>query len=160
MSEDRALALAYAHLNRRERTTAELRTYLARRELGEPAIEAALAELSELGYLDDARYARMFAEDKRALEGWGSERIRRALRERGVERDLVEQALAGEDAEDELGRALELLRRRFPHPPGDRRERDRALGMMIRRGYDGELALTALAAHARNERPRRAVPPE
>ncbi len=149
MSEERALALAYSYLNRRERTVAELRAYLAGREVAEATIEAAVAELSELGYLDDARYARMFAEDKRSLEGWGSERIRRALREHGVERELAEQALAGEDADDELGRALELLRRRFPQPPGDRRARDRALGMMIRKGYDGELALEALAAYAR-----------
>jgi regulatory protein len=149
VSEARALSLAYAYLNRRERTTAELRAYLARKDLGEPAIDVALAELTELGYVDDARYARLFTQDKRTLEGWGGERIRRALRERGVERELVEHALSGDEAGGELARALELLRRRFPHPPADRRERDRALGMMIRKGYDGELALEALAAYAR-----------
>ena len=74
--------------------------------------------------LDDARYARLFVEDKRTLEAWGSERIERELRARGVERELVAAALADgdADAEGELDRALELLRRRFPEPPRDRRD--------------------------------------
>ena len=48
-----------------------------------------------------------------------------------------------------MERALELLRRRFPAPAGDRRERDRALGVLVRKGYDVDLALDAIAAHAR-----------
>jgi hypothetical protein len=31
----------------------------------------------------------------------------------------------------------------------DRRERERALGMLIRKGYDPELALDAIAGHTR-----------
>ncbi len=57
-------------------------------------IDAAIAELLEFGYLDDARYARVFTQDKRTLEAWGNERIARGLRERGVERELIEAALA------------------------------------------------------------------
>lgn len=149
MTAERALALAYAYLNHRERTESELRSYLERRELTAPEVQAAIDELTELGYLDDARYARLFAQDKRTLEQWGGERIRRALHERGVERELIDSALQTDDAGHELDRALELLRRRFPQPPTDRRERDRALGMMIRKGYDSELALDALSAYAR-----------
>jgi regulatory protein len=149
MSEDPALAIAYAYLNRRERTESELRAHLEAREQTDAGVQAAIADLTELGYLDDARYARLFAQDKRNLEQWGAERIRRALRERGVDRDLVEQALQAEEPELELDRALALLRARFPQPPADRRERDRALGMMIRKGYDSELALDALSAYAR-----------
>ena len=61
---------------------------------------------------------------------------------------LIDETLAAESTESELDRALELLRRRFPAPPRDRRERNRALGVMLRKGYDSELALDALAAYA------------
>ena len=149
MTEARALALAYAYLNRRDRTEAELRAHLDGRGLADAEVEAAVVELAELGHVDDARYARVFAEDKRTLEAWGSERIRRALRERGVAREPIEQALGGDAGESELDRALGLLRRRFPRPPADHHERERALGVMIRKGYDSELALDALAAYAR-----------
>ena len=154
MTQPKALELAYSYLNRRDRTAAELRAYLGARDLAEVEVEAAISELVELGYVDDARYARLFAQDKRTLEEWGEERIRRSLRERGVERELVEAALletAEADGTDELTRALSLLRRRFPKPPAGRRERDRALGVMIRKGFDSELALDALSAYARGE---------
>jgi len=147
----RALECAYAYLNTRDRTVAEVQRRLEQRGIGEPAARAALAVLTDQGVLDDARFVRLFVEDKRGLEQWGSERIRRTLRERGVDRELIEQSLAaGEDSDaTELERALAVLRRRFPDPPRDRRERDRALGVLLRKGYDGELALEALAAHAR-----------
>ncbi len=146
----RAFELAYRHLNRRDRTAAEMRTYLERRELRPAAIELAIGELVDNGYLDDARYARLFAEDKRTLEQWGAERIRRELLQRGIDRELIESALAAGETQSELERALALLRQRFPAPCSDRRERDRALGMMLRKGYDTEVALDALAAHARS----------
>jgi regulatory protein len=148
---ERALAVAYRYLNPRERTEAEVRGRLAREGVDPQDIERSLGTLVEQGYVDDARFARLFSHDKRALEEWGGDRIRRALLSRGVDPELVEEALADED-EDEDGdmeRALALLRRRFPSPAWDRRERDRALGVLIRKGYDSELALDALNAHVR-----------
>jgi regulatory protein len=141
-----ALELAYRYLAHRERTEAEVRARLERAELPAEEIEAAVAELTELGYLDDARYARVFAEDKSNLADWGSDRIERVLRERGVERGLIAGALAEVSAEEEDSRALALLRRRFPEPSADPRERERALGVLIRKGYDSDLAYDAVRA--------------
>ena len=99
----RGLGIAYAYLNRRERTVTEVRARLERAEIQAQEIDEVIAELLEFGYLDDARYARVFTQDKRVLEAWGSERIARALRERGVDRDLIEAALAEAPASDRLG---------------------------------------------------------
>jgi regulatory protein len=143
-----ALALAYSYLNRRDRTVSEMQRHLQARGCGVEETEAAIESLAEHGYLDDVRYARLFAEDKRDLEQWGSERIQRTLLERGINRDLVEQALASGAREDEISRAVALLQRRFPSPPRKRRERERALGVLLRKGYGTELALDALAAYA------------
>jgi regulatory protein len=142
----RALELAYRHLGRRERTVQEVRRHLERREVDPVSSRLAIAELCELGVLDDRRYARAFAEDKRELEGWGSERIRRALLERGIERELVEVALACAPHESERERALTLLRRRFPAGLQDARARARALGLLVRRGYESELAYETVRA--------------
>jgi regulatory protein len=153
-----ALAWALAHINRRERTAAEVRSHLTRKGVSETTAEGVLGELVDQRLVDDERFAEMFVADKRTLERWGRERIRRGLSEHGVARELAERALAvaeeaaaegEEEPESELDRALELLRRRFPDPPRERRERDRALGMLLRKGYESELALDALAAHAR-----------
>jgi regulatory protein len=144
-----ALGLAYRYLNRRDRTEVEVRAHLESKGLDAGAVERSITTLHEHGYLDDARFARLFAQDKRELEGWGSERIETGLRARGIDRELIGAALADEPAGDELDRALSLLRRRFPSPLRDGRDRERALGFLRRKGYGTELALEAITAHAR-----------
>lgn len=148
-----ALDLAYRHLARRDRTVLEMRRHLEHKRVEPAEIETALAQLREQGYLDDARYAHRFAEDRRTLDGWGPERIERKLLSAGVDEDLVAQALAGRDEAGELDAALALLRRRFAQPPADDRARERALGLLVRRGYGLELAHEAIRAL---ERPRAA----
>jgi regulatory protein len=144
------LELAYRYLSRRDRTESEMHRHLEAKGVEAPEAEGAIETLRDQGYLNDARYASVFAQDKRLLEEWGSDRIRRTLAERGIGRELIDEAVAADGgAETELERALELLRRRFPSPPRERRERDRALAVLLRKGYDSELALDALAAHVR-----------
>jgi regulatory protein len=146
-----ALALAYRYVDRRERTVSELSAHLAGRGFEPAVVQKTVAQLCDHGYVDDARFARLFTADKRDLEGWGSERIARALREHGLETELIEAALEPSSRRDELERAIALLRRRWPARSYEGRERDRALGMLLRKGYDDELAIEALNLHARGQ---------
>ena len=41
-----------------------------------------------------------------------------------------------------------MLARRFPHPPETPRDLERALGFLVRKGYELELAHDALRRHA------------
>jgi regulatory protein len=145
----RALELAYRYVNRRDRTEAEMRRRLEQAAVADAVIEQTIETLVDQGVIDDSRFARLFVEDKRTLEQWGNDRITRTLIQRGIDRELIAEALADDATHDELDRALQLLRERFPNPPQNRRERDRALGVMLRKGYDSELAVYALAAYAR-----------
>jgi regulatory protein len=139
---------AWRALGRRDHTSAELRAKLAARGVEPEIVERVLAELAEVGYVDDALYAQRFAEDRRRLDRWGSERIERRLQELGVEREHIEAALVGREGDAELEGALALLEQRFPVAPVTRRDRDRALGMLVRKGYAFELAVDALRRHA------------
>ena len=148
---ERALELGLRHLNRRDRSEAELRRHLAGKDVGEREADAAIAEIARMGYLDDARYARTFAEDRRNLDGWGTGRIERRLLELGIDRAHVAAAIGERDAAGELEAALELLRRRFRVPPvAGERARERALGMLVRKGYELELAHDAVRAFERS----------
>ena len=139
--------VAWKALNRRERTVAELARLLAAKRVEPAAIDTVLAELREQGYLDDASYAQRFADDRRRLDAWGAERIERKLLSLGIDRELIAAAVGEQDHEGELEAALEILARRFPDPPQTPRDRDRALGVLVRKGYDLELAYDALRRH-------------
>jgi regulatory protein len=112
--------------------------------VGEADVAATLAELEAIGELDDARFARRYAEDKRELSGWGAERIREALIARGIGLSEAE-AAAETGAGDELARAVELLERRARSLRTDR-ERASALAYLTRRGFAYELAYDAIHA--------------
>jgi regulatory protein len=126
-----------------------MRRYLEGKRVDPATIEEALESLHEQGYLDDARFAQRFAADKRELEHWGIERIERRLVALGIERDVLAAALGAREHGDELAAALEILRRRFPALGDDPRDRRRALGVLVRKGYDVEIAGDAIRAHAR-----------
>jgi regulatory protein len=143
MRFDEALGHCYRALGRRDHTVVQLERLLDRRGADPETIDAALAELRRQGYLDDARYARNFVHDRRELDGWGSERIRERLEAVGIEGAVVEAAL-GEGGGSELEAAVALLARRLPGPPTADPDRARALGLLLRRGYESELAYEAV----------------
>jgi regulatory protein len=144
-----AIELAYRFLGHRDRTVNEVRRHLDGRGVEDAAIEAAVAELERQGYLDDARYAERFVEDRRTVDAWGVERIERRLLALGIEPSLIAAALGERGGGQELEAAVAVLRRRMPRAPGDDRERDRALGMLVRKGYELELAYDAVRAFER-----------
>ena len=143
------LDLSYRYLGRRDRTVLEVRRHLEAKRVEPATIDATVAELEEQGYLDDARYAQRFTEDRRNLDAWGSDRIERKLRTVGVAAELIEQAVGDPAAGTELDAAVALLERRFGAPPADDRGRERALGLLARKGYELELAYGAVRAFER-----------
>jgi regulatory protein len=140
--------LAWRALNRRDHTVAEIARVLARKRVEPAVIDTVVGELCEQGYLDDERFAHRFAEDRRRLDGWGAERIERRLTQLGVASDLVAAAVGCQDPNEELEAAVALLRRRFPDPPATARDCERALGVLLRKGYELELAHDAIRRHA------------
>ena len=143
-----AFEVALGALRNRERTSAELTAWLERRGYGAKEIEAAIGRLTEVGELDDERFARRYAEDKRELRGWGAERIREALLTRGVVPILAEAAIESDSHEAQVGRARDLLAGRG-RPLAKNADRARALGFLTRRGYEYEIAYEAVRLAAR-----------
>jgi regulatory protein len=146
---DRSLASAHSALGRREHTVVEMRRLLERKSVDPAILESVIAELCGAGLLDDERFAHRFAGDKRELEQWGTQRIVSELQRRGVGPEDVAAAIGGRAHRDELDTALVLLERRLPDPPRDDRARDRAWRLLVRRGYEPELAYEAVREHER-----------
>lgn len=102
-----------------------------------PAATAEQAEavadwLTELGYLNDAEYARTVARHYSA-KGYGERRVRDELYRRGVPRALWEEALSeSREAEEGIDAFLE---KRFRGRVPDQKELKRASDALARRGY-------------------------
>jgi regulatory protein len=150
-----ALDLSYRYLGYRDRTVLEVRRHLESKRVEPDTIEQTVAELLAQDYLDDARFARRFAEDRRTLDHWGNERIERKLLASGVSTDLISAALhgtteSGTEPPSQFTSALSTLRGRFRVPPESEKDRSRALGFLVRKGYDLETAYDAIRAYGRD----------
>jgi regulatory protein len=143
-----ALEVALRALNRREHSIAEIEAKLAERGFRQEEIEDTIAELVHAHALDDGRFARAFAADKRELGGWGPERIAGALAARGVSQELIDECCEGDDRETLVERASAALLARGDTLEDDR-GRNRALGFLTRRGYEYEVAYDAIRAASR-----------
>ena len=111
-------------------------------------IDEVVGELERTHVHDDARFAERFTDDRRSLSGWGPERIELELVRRGIPADLIEPALARRSREDELAAACQVLQERFSALQDDR-ARNRAWQLLVRRGFDSELAYDAVRSHRR-----------
>jgi regulatory protein len=127
----------------------ELGRWLGERGVEEDARTEVMTRLVEDGSIDDERFARRYAEDKRELAGWGPDRIREALAGRGIPADLVDAALRAEDDQEVVARATAVLVRSGTEV-ADERGRQRALAQLARRGFPLEAAYDAVRALERN----------
>lgn len=62
---------------------------------------------------------------------------------------MIESVLGQFGHEDQLESALTVLRQRVRTPPSDERSREKALAMLVRRGYELETAYDAVRAFER-----------
>ncbi|MFI8981260.1 recombination regulator RecX [Ectopseudomonas khazarica] len=121
-------------LARREHGRVELTRKLRKRGAPQELIEAALQRLSEEGLLSEARYLESFVA-YRARAGYGPQRIREELGQRGLERGDIDQALR-ESAIDWFESLRETWQRKFAGQlPTDARERARQGRFLAYRGY-------------------------
>ncbi len=131
---DQAVDQAVRLLTYRPRSTAEIRRYLGQKGAAPEVIDAALARLEQLGYLDDLAFARFWVANRDEFNPKGPLALRQELSEKGVPRALVDQAMAEVDFTDAAYRAL---MRRARHLQGqDRREvKRRVYDFLARRGF-------------------------
>ncbi|MFQ5568385.1 MAG: RecX family transcriptional regulator [Rhodothermales bacterium] len=89
----KANRVALDYLGYRARTEQEVRRKLVRSGFGESMAEQTVARLRDLGYLDDASYARTYAEARFRNRRYGPQRLRNDLLRRGVARSVIDTTL-------------------------------------------------------------------
>jgi regulatory protein len=135
-----AFRTALRALEGRAYARADLARRLVRKGHPREAVEGAMERAASLGLLDDATFARTYVET-RSTRGRGPARLVRDLMVMGVDRSLIDGAIAAHwpDGLEEAEVPLALVTRRAAQladlPPAVRRRR--LLAFLARRGYRG-----------------------
>jgi regulatory protein len=114
-AEQQAVDRALNFLSYRPRSREEVRRYLRRKETPSDIIEAALARLDRLDFVNDRAFVEFWVENRDKFNPRGSRMLKNELRMKGVERDIVDE-LVDKDGDEELAlragrkKAISLLR--------------------------------------------------
>lgn len=135
----RALDAALRLLSYRPRSERETRDRLRRRGFARGHIDHAVTRLRQLGYLNDADFARFWAEQRNSLSPRGRRLIRSELLAKGVPADVAAAAIA-ELSDDDAAYQAAVRHLRSVRGLDYRQFRER-LGMFLtRRGFSYEVA--------------------
>ncbi len=132
----KVLTKAYDYLSRRPHSTGELRTKLKRKEYEPALIDETLEHLTELGYLNDAEFARRWIDSRGSSRGPAL--LRQELRQKQLPGEVIDQALSDDRSQrDEVAEAEDLARRRLERLGNEPWESVYAKlsGYLSRRGY-------------------------
>jgi regulatory protein len=138
LKEDGEVDLAYQralrYLGMRPRSSAEIVTYLKRKEYDESIVDTVVNRLHKQGYLDDEAFARFWVENRNRFRPRGSQALRYELRQKGVERETIDSTLEEQDddgaawtaVEGKIGRWAELEKMEFEQ---------KLMAFLARRGF-------------------------
>jgi len=98
-----AVDRAFNYLSYRPRSREEVRRYLRRKETPPEIIDAALERLDRLDFLDDQAFASFWVENREQFSPRGARALKNELRMKGVEQEVIEEAI---DEEKDEERAL------------------------------------------------------
>ena len=111
-SSEEWLHLAVRYLARWDRTAAQVERFLTQKGASSAQARQALARLSDLGYLDDSRYAQRWIERRLARKPMGRERLKAELEATGVADAVADRALREIDEETLARQALAARQRK------------------------------------------------
>ncbi len=140
--EQRAVDRALNFLSYRPRSREEVRRYLRRKDTSPEIIEAVLARLDRLDFVNDRTFAGFWIESRESFSPRGARALKNELRMKGIDREVVDELVS--DEQDE-GRALRAGRKKaitLAHMPGIDYVtfRNRLGSFLQRRGFGYQVA--------------------
>ncbi|MCA1781976.1 MAG: recombination regulator RecX [Intrasporangiaceae bacterium] len=141
-----ARAIVLRQLTMGPRSRHQLREKLRQRDCPDDVAEAVLDRMTEVGLVDDEKYAEALVRSKQVSRGLSKRGLAHELRTKGVDRDIADEVLAQVTSIEEGDRARALVDARLPRLHG--LERDvvirRLAGMLGRKGYPAGLSLRVI----------------
>ena len=138
----RAKSRAVWYLDRKDRTSKDLYNKLCTAGFDKKAVAKVIGRLTEVGLIDDRRFAENYAE--RLLEGNTSKREAFAkLLQKGVPYDMAKEVLA-ENEVDEISQIKNLIERKYRTKLAAENGAQKVFAALARKGFSYEAVKTAL----------------
>ena len=160
--EEQARNLCLRLLTARARTRAQLAAQLTKRGYPDDVSGRVLDRLTDVGLIDDQDFAEQWVRSRHLNAGKGKRALAAELRTKGVDDDVIADALAEVDADAERVRAEQLVadklrRERLNDDTDDQKVTRRLVGMLARRGYAQSMAFDVVKVALASEHERRRV---
>ncbi len=115
---EKARQKALRYLAYRSRSVEEVRSKLADQGFGDAVTKKVIDRFCDLGYLDDRNFAGQRAKGLAADRLWGDRKIVAALNEKGISRDLIDEAITeAREGKSEWCAIRELVEKRLRSQP-------------------------------------------
>jgi len=135
-------------LSQREHSRRELERKLQPHEEEPGTLAQALDELQARGFISEERVAESVL--NRRASRLGATRIRQELQDKGLDGELIAQALSGLE-NSELTRARAVWQRKFETLPQTPQDRARQTRFLLARGFTGEVVRRVLGGDPADE---------
>ncbi|ABF39708.1 regulatory protein RecX [Candidatus Koribacter versatilis Ellin345] len=150
-TEESLYEYAIGALGRRMRSVAEMkrlmRPKVAHQEDGDRMVEAVIERLKQQKYLNDARYAETYSNNRKENQKFGRLRVTTDLKARGVHGDVIDAAMKttyGDTDEVELAKKFVQRKRIKPLDPKDQKAAARIFRTLLRAGFSSRSAYRVL----------------
>jgi regulatory protein len=137
---------ALNYLSYRPRSKSEVVSYLRRHGASETEIESTIDRLERAGLLDDEAFAQFWIENREQFRPRGLRALDYELRSKGLESEIIEQALTSVDAAASAYRAASKKAGQLSHLD-ETTFRRKLVAYLARRGFDYEIAREAAERH-------------
>ncbi len=137
-----------SYLGYRSRSRKEVAVYLERKGFSTEVIEKTLEKLESYRFVNDDDFARLWVRNRKYGKLMGRRIINQELIHKGVDREIIEDALKEITEEDELRKAIQLAQKTLPkYSKLMKKEQAYKTGQVLaRKGFGWEVIRKALRA--------------
>jgi regulatory protein len=129
-----------------ERCVHEVEEKLKNWAVQKKLIPSIIDELQKEGYLNEERFAKVFAGGKFRINKWGRQKIEFELKLKGIPKDFIETGVSEIDEEDYLRVLKDLITKKQGElkPDKDLNIREKIIAFVQAKGYETELIITTI----------------
>ena len=148
MTKEQALQKIKYYCSYQERCYSEIKEKLYSFRLGKKDVEALISQLIEENYLNEERFAQLFAGGKFRMKQWGRVKIGYELKQKNISEYCIKQGLKEISEDDYIKTLKKLAAAKWKSLKAEKNvfvRKNKTMNYLLQKGYEISLASEALA---------------